>query len=66
MAGLLAATGAGGRGIALLLPAGLGIWFQISCLGRLAEADQTLGLPKRAWRSSSSSSRRSAASCTCT
>ncbi len=26
----------------------LGIWFQISCLGRLAGADQTRGLPKRA------------------
>jgi hypothetical protein len=35
-------------GIAALLLIGLGIWFRISCLGRLAEADQTRGLPKRA------------------
>jgi len=36
-------------GIAALLLIGSGIWFQISCLGRLAEADHTRGLPKRAW-----------------
>ena len=36
-------------GIAALLLIGLGIWFQISCLGRLAEAGRTRGLPKRAW-----------------
>jgi hypothetical protein len=36
-------------GIAALLLIGLGIWFQISCLGRLAEEDHTRGLPKRAW-----------------
>jgi len=66
MTGLLAALVVVAGGIAALILIGLGIWFQISCLGRLAEADQKRGLPKRAWRSSSSSSRRSAASCTCT
>lgn len=36
-------------GLAALLLIGLGIWFQIPCPGRLAEADRTRGLPKRAW-----------------
>jgi hypothetical protein len=49
MTGLLCGAGRGGRGIAALLLNGLGIWFQISCLGRLAGAGHTRGLPKRAW-----------------
>jgi hypothetical protein len=49
MTGLLAALVVVAGGIAALLLIGLGIWFQISCLGRLAEADLTRGLPKRAW-----------------
>ena len=49
MTGLLAALVVVAGGIAALLLIGLGIWFQISCLGRLAEADHTRGLPKRAW-----------------
>jgi hypothetical protein len=49
MTGLLAALAVLAGGIAALLLIGLGIRFQISCLGRLAEADQTRGLPRRAW-----------------
>ena len=49
MNGLLAALVLVAGGIAALLLIGLGFWFQISCPGRLAEADQTRGLPKRAW-----------------
>jgi hypothetical protein len=55
MTGLLAALVVVAGGLAALLLTGLGIWFQISCPGCLAEAGQTRGLPKRAWRSSSSS-----------
>jgi hypothetical protein len=49
MTGLLAALVVVAGGIAALLLIGLGIRFQISCLGRLAEAGHTRGLPKRAW-----------------
>ncbi|MGH3190447.1 MAG: PLDc N-terminal domain-containing protein [Streptosporangiaceae bacterium] len=49
MTGLLAALIVVAGGIAAPLLIGLGIWFQISCLGRLAGADHTRGLPKRAW-----------------
>jgi hypothetical protein len=49
MTGLLAALVVIAGGIAALLLIGLAIRFQISCLGRLAEADHTRGLPKRSW-----------------
>jgi Phospholipase_D-nuclease N-terminal len=49
MNGLLAALVVVAGGVGALLLIGLGIRFQISCLGRLAEADQTRGLPKRGW-----------------
>jgi hypothetical protein len=49
MTGLLAALVVVAGGIGVLLLIGLGIRFQISCLGRLAAADQTRGLPRRAW-----------------
>lgn len=39
MTGLLAALVVVAVGIAALLLIGLGIWFQISCLGRLLTAD---------------------------
>lgn len=49
MTGLLAALVVIGGGIAALLLIGLAIRFQISCLGRVAEAGHTRGLSKRAW-----------------
>ena len=49
MNGLLAALVVVAGGVAAVVLIGLGIRFQISCLGRLAEADQTRGLSKRAW-----------------
>jgi hypothetical protein len=48
MTGRLAAVVVVAGGIAALLLIGLGIWFQISCQGRLAGTDHTRGLPKRA------------------
>jgi hypothetical protein len=49
MTGLLAALIVVAGGIAALLLIGLGIRFQISCLGRLAAADHTRGPSKQAW-----------------
>jgi len=49
MTGLLAALVVVVGGIAAVLLIGVGIRFQISCLGRLAEAGQTRGLSKRGW-----------------
>jgi hypothetical protein len=50
MTGLRAALVVVAGGVAVLLLVGLGIRFQISlgCLGCVAEADRTRGLPKRA------------------
>lgn len=49
MTGLPAALIVVAGGIAALLLIGSAIRFQISCLGRVAKADHTRGLPKRAW-----------------
>lgn len=50
MTGLLAALIVVAGGTAALLLIGWGIRFQISCLGHLAEAGDTRGLPERAWQ----------------
>jgi hypothetical protein len=65
MTGLLAALVVVAGGIAALLLIGLGIWFQISRLGRWPRQTRHAACRSERGRSSSSSSRRSAASCTC-
>jgi hypothetical protein len=49
MTGLLCGADRGGRGHCALLFTGSAIRFQISRRGRLAQADHTRDLPKRAW-----------------